>query len=58
MVQFEAFKLKLDISTVCEVPMLTLGLSLAVFCPSLFKCWYRKEAHLNYFLMQKLLSEE
>lgn len=34
MVQFEAFKLKLDVSTVCEVPMLTLGLSLALICPS------------------------
>lgn len=44
MVQFEAFKLKLDVSTVCEVTMLTPGLSSAEICPRLFQCSNRREA--------------
>lgn len=44
MVQFEAFKLKCYVSTVCDVTMLTLGLRSAEICPSLFRCCYRREA--------------
>lgn len=44
MVQFETFKLKSDVSTVCEVTMLTLGLSSVEICLSLFQCCYRREA--------------
>lgn len=38
-VPFEAFKWKLDVSTLCEITQLTIGLSLAETCPNLFKCW-------------------
>lgn len=44
MVQFEAFKLKLDVPTVCKVTLLTIGVSSAEIYPSLFRCCYRREA--------------